>query len=481
MDDQSEFTLTVSQNKFLAGEDAELHAILTVTARGLVRAPRGQAPDAAEVIAIDCSGSMANPSTKISAARNATAAAIDALRDGVFFAVVEGSHTARMVYPTDPHLVAATSETRGRAKAAVRRLVASGGTAMSTWLRLTDRLLAEHPAAVRHVILLTDGQNMPQDRQDLDEALAACDGRFVCEGRGIGDDYAPAELQRIVSALHGSADAILDDSDLVSDFTAMMHAAMGKVVPDVQLQIRTMPYTRLRFVKQAFPTELDLTGLGTAIDERTAGFFTGSWGDGEDREFHVCLELDSTGLARHEDLQAARVELAVIRAGSTEAEACGRPEAIRVHWTEDVKLSSVLDPKVAHYTGHVELAAAVNAGCDAHDAGDLRRAATEWGRAVTLASKLGHDAMIRRLGRLVDIVGDPADGVVRVRQNLRPREIFSVVMGSLISTRSPDLPMQEPDQEQPGAPDRSCPECGRVSPSTAVFCTKCGYSFVASA
>jgi von Willebrand factor type A domain len=475
MDDRPGFTLAVSQNKYLSTDDNEMHAILTVTAHDIAGTPH-EAPEAAEVIAIDCSGSMSNPPTKIAAARHATAAAIDALRDGVFFAVVEGTHTARTVYPTEQRLIAATPETKTAAKKAVRHLIANGATAMGAWLRLADQLLDAHPAAVRHVMLLTDGRNLPEYKQDLDEALVACEGKFVCDGRGIGDDYAPEELQRIVSTLRGSADAILDDSDLVSEFTAMMWTAMSKVVPDVRLQIRTMPFTRLRFVKQEFPTETDLTELGMPINARTTGFSTGSWSEGEDREFHVCLEVDRAELAMYEDIQAARVDLAIVYAGSTEAHTCGKPEAIRVHWTDDIKLSSVLDLKMAHYAGHTELGNAVKAGRDALDADDVDRAAREWGRAVALAAKLGHDKMLTRLGRLVDIVGDPAAGVVRVKQNLQPREIASAMLGSYTSTHSPDSTVLQSIPQQPAGPDRACPNCGYVSPSTAAICEPCGYS-----
>ena len=478
MADQPGLALAISQNKYLSTEDKELHAILTVTAHDLVRAPHGQTPEAAEVIAIDCSGSMGSPPTKISAARHATAAAIDAMRDGVFFGVVEGTHTARMVYPGEPQLTAATPATRDAAKAAVRHLVASGGTAMGRWLRLADQLLDRHPATLRHLILLTDGQNLPENRRDLDEALTSCEGKFVCDGRGIGDDYDPAELRRIASTLHGSADAIIDDADLVADFTAVMRAAMSKVVPDVQLHIRTMPFARLRYIKQMFPTEIDLTELSTSTDDQTSGFSTGSWSDREDREFHVCLELQQEELTMHEDLQAARVHLAVMHAGADGPETCGRPEAIRVHWTDDVKLSSVLDPKVAHYTGHTDLSDAVKAGCDAHDVGDLATATAEWGRAVALAAKLGHDAMLTRLGRLVDIVGAPADGVVRVKHNLLPREIYSAVMGSSMSTHSPDPPAQQASPDLPAEPDRTCPQCGYLSPPTAAYCAPCGHPLV---
>ena len=33
-------------------------------------------------------------------------------------------------------------------------------------------------------MLLTDGQDLPKHRQTLDDALTACEGKFVCDGRG---------------------------------------------------------------------------------------------------------------------------------------------------------------------------------------------------------------------------------------------------------------------------------------------------------
>jgi hypothetical protein len=474
MEQRPVFSLSVSQNKYLSAGDGEMHAILTVTVGDAAERPEGPAVPAAVVLAIDCSGSMNEPPAKIKAARRATQAAVDALRDGAFFAVVEGTDQARVVYPTGDAMVAATAETREEAKTAVRRLVASGATAMGSWLREADRLLAAHPAAVRHAILLTDGKNLPRYREQLDDALLACEGRFVCDGRGIGDDYEPEELQRIAATLRGSADAILADSDLVADFTALMRAAMGKVVPDLQVRIRTMPFARLRFLRQTYPIERDLTAFSTTVGERMAGFTTGSWGDGEEREFHLCLAVDRTDHPMGEDVQAGRVDLAVVHAGSTQPEVCGRPRPVLVHWTNDDELSSVIDPKVAHYTGYAELGAVVHAGWEAYRAGDLDRAGTKWGRALTLATELDNGQMLTRLRRLVDIVGDPADGVVRVKPDLKPRVFFSALLGSTTTTRSPQT--VPPSAAGPAGPDRSCPTCGYVSPSWATYCAQCGHA-----
>lgn len=472
MDDHPGFRLAVSQNKYLSPRENEMHGVLTVTASGVAMTPTRLAPEAAEVIVVDCSGSMSNPATKMTAAKNATTAAIDAVRDGVFFAVVAGTHVAEMVYPAERRLVAATPATKDAARRAVRRLLANGQTAMGAWLRLADELLHAHPTAVRHAMLLTDGKNLPRYRRDLDDALAACAGRFVCDGRGIGDDYDPEELLRVVSTLRGSADAIVEEADLVPEFAAMMTAAMGKTVPDVRLQIRPTSFARLRFVKQTYPTEIDLTDLGTVVGAGTTGFSTGSWSEGEEREFHVCVEVTCQDL--HEDFQAASVGLAVVHPGSAEAVPGGRQQAIIVHWTPDDVLSSVLDPKVAHYTGHAELGAAVRAGRDALDAGDDERAAVEWGRAVALAVELGHERMVARMSRLVDVVGDVRNGVARLKPELRKSVIASALIGSSYTTPSPDS-LADELAEQPAGSDRTCEKCGYISPSTAVVCEPCGH------
>jgi hypothetical protein len=471
------FSLAVSQNRYLSTEDDEMHAVLTVTASGAAEAAAG--PEVAQVIAIDCSGSMAYPPTKIAAAQRATRAAIDALRDGALFAVVEGTHTARMVYPVEPAVVAATGASRSAAKQAVSRLTAGGGTAMGTWLGLARRVLADHPTAVRHVIVLTDGQNGESDEK-LDEELARCAPVFTCDSRGIGEDWRPRQLLRIAEALHGTADAVRGPADLVADFEAMTASAMAKLVPEVRVVVRTTSLARLDFVRQTFPTEADLAG--EEVQPRTTAFTTGSWG-AESREYHLRLTVDSSDVEPDHDIRVGRVDLELRRPGATAFERACDPQVVFAHWTDDLKLSSALDPKVAHYTDQIELGEAVRDGCDAHDAGDVATAAAEWGRAVALATQLGNDKVLVRLLRLVDIVGDPSSGVVRVKENPLTGDLLSAAVGSVVSSMSPDGPSAHPPVRLPSAavsgPEVVCAECHRTWPPGSVFCGGCGTRMVA--
>jgi Ca-activated chloride channel family protein len=470
MDNVPGFTLAVSQNRYLSTEDDEMHAVLTVTAEGMTGA--AAAPEVAEVIAIDCSGSMAYPPTKLAAAQRATKAAIDALRDGALFAVVEGTHTARLVYPNVRRLVPATPESRRAAKNAVSRLRANGGTNMGEWLELARHLLSPHPAAVRHVIMLTDGQNSEVDRK-IDIELERCGRVFTCDSRGIGADWEASELLRIAAALHGTADAIRDPADLVADFESMTKTAMDKIVPEARIVVKAMNRSEVDFLRQTFPTEAAL--VGDPLDARTTAFTTGSWG-AENREFHLRLKVDSSDAELDSDMRVARVDLEIRRAGATDFEAACPPVNVLAQWTADLKLSSVLDPKVAHYTDQAELGQAVLGGCEAHDAGDLGKAASEWGRAVALATALGNDKVLVRLLRLVDVVGDPAEGVVRLKDRLAAVDLLSAVMGSVVSSMSPMATPSRPTSTAPkaaAAADITCPNCAKTWPSNARFCGDC--------
>ncbi|HJY01380.1 MAG TPA: hypothetical protein VJ351_11250, partial [Streptosporangiaceae bacterium] len=104
---ESGFTIDVDQNQYLPEGGREASAIVTVAsaadAAGLIGPgpASGGADDSAEIIIIDCSGSMEYPHSKIAEARAATAAAVDVVRDGVLFSVIAGTNLAWPVFPAD--------------------------------------------------------------------------------------------------------------------------------------------------------------------------------------------------------------------------------------------------------------------------------------------------------------------------------------------------------------------------------------------
>ncbi|WP_019065205.1 vWA domain-containing protein [Streptomyces prunicolor] len=415
-----QFSVDVYQNEYLPEGGREVNAIVTVTSTGggtigsPVAAPHlysaGQGPDAAVAIMVDCSGSMDYPPTKMRNARDATAAAIDTLRDGVHFAVIGGTHVAKEVYPGGGALAVADSRTRDQAKHALRKLSAGGGTAIGTWLRLADRLLSSADVSIRHGILLTDGRNEHEAPEDLKASLGSCAGRFTCDARGVGTDWEVKEVTGIASALLGTADIVADPAALSADFTKMMETAMGKGVADVALRLWTPVGTAIKFVKQVAPRVEELTDRRTEAGPRAGDYPTGSWGD-ESRDYHVCVEVPEAGIGQ--EMLAARVSLVVPQPdGSTQN--LGAQGLVKALWTDDMVASTSINPQVAHYTGQAELAQVIQQGLDLRKSGDVDGATAKLGRAVQLASVSGNADTAKLLAKVVDVV-DAAAGTVRLK------------------------------------------------------------------
>lgn len=406
------FRVEVYQNEFLPQGGQDVHAIVTVTSTGGATATRAAAgrDAAAVVIMVDCSGSMEYPPQKMRGAREATAAAVDTLRDGTHFAVVAGTHVAKEVYPGRGRLAVADPVTRREAKEALRGLDAGGGTAIGTWLRLADGLLRQSAAAVRHGILLTDGRNEHEEPAQLRATLEACAGRFTCDARGVGTDWEVKEVTGVASALLGTADIVADPAHLAEDFTRMMENLMGKEVADVALRLWTPVGAEVRYVKQVAPAVQDLTARRTAAGPRAGDYPTGSWGD-ECREYHVCVRVPSAGVGQ--EMLAARASL-VLPGTAGEPAAVLAQGLVRAVWTDDLAASTAINPQVAHYTGQAELAQAVQQGLEARKLGDVDGATAKLGRAVQLASASGNADTAKLLAKVVDVV-DAAAGTVRLK------------------------------------------------------------------
>jgi len=376
MSDQPTFQAEVHQNQYLPAGGTVVEAVLTVTASSADGHTPTVGPNAAQVIMIDCSGSMANPPSKLDEAKKATITAIDSLRDGVAFAIIAGRHNAGMVYPPTAALVAATGETRAEAKQAVSRLIAGGGTALGSWL---------HLAAV----------------------LRSCEGGFVCDARGVGDGWSGTELLVIASALLGTADGLASPGDLVADFRRMTETAMGKTFGEVTLRLWTPAGSTVRLVEQAFPHLENLTGRRTEVSARIGDYPVGAWGI-ESRDYHLSIALPAG--ASGEERLAARVSL--VSQDQTLLES-----RVFATWTDDHALFAAIDPWVAHYSGQEELAAAIQQGLAARDAGDINAATAMLGRAAQLAAKTGREDTAALLGRLVEVI-DVRSGDVRLRQDV---------------------------------------------------------------
>ena len=410
------FTVDIDQNPYLPVGGSDVSAIVTVTADATGGGPAAVAPagGSAEIVIIDCSGSMDYPPTKLAEARAATAAAVDVIRDGTWFAIVAGTSTAWPVYPADGSMAVAGERTRGEAKSALRQLRASGGTAIGQWLRLADQIFQGSPATLRHAILLTDGKNQHEKPEELAAAVSACEGRFRCDCRGVGTDWEVSELRKISTALLGSVDIVVDPAGLAADFEALARDAMSKQLPDVALRVWTPQTAAVKFVKQVAPAIDDLTGRRLASGGQAGDYPTGAWAPGESRDYHVAVTVTPAALGQ--EMLAGRVSLVATSAANPAGDVLGQG-LIRVTWTDDESLSTRINSHVASYTGQAELAAAIQEGLEANKRGDEEVATARLGRAVALAHQAGNEDMARLLAGVVDVV-DEATGTVRLKRKV---------------------------------------------------------------
>ena len=307
----TDFTVEIAQNEYLAEGGEDVNAVVTVTSPDSGLAAPVDDRGSAEIIIIDCSGSMRSPRTKIEQARAATAAAVDVIRDGVAFAVIAGTDTAQPIFPLDYGLAVADDQSRFLAKQAVAGALPRGGTAIGQWLRLAHSMFLSHPAALRHAILLTDGRNEHETPEELGEAIGLCEGVFSCDCRGVGTDWEVGELRRISSALLGTVDIVPDPSGLAADFAAMMETAMGKQVADVSLRVWTPQHATFRFLKQVAPVVEDLTGRRAQSGPQAGDYPTGAWGPGESRDYHLCVRVTPAGVGQ--EMLAARACSILVR------------------------------------------------------------------------------------------------------------------------------------------------------------------------
>ncbi|MFC6883886.1 MULTISPECIES: VWA domain-containing protein [Actinomadura] len=421
----------------------------------------------AEVIVLDRSGSMAYPVTKLESAQKAACAAIDTLPDGALVAVLEGTHAARMVYPREWMLAPLSPRIRADVKKAVRELRPSvEGTVMGAWLDAARELLETCDAPIRHATLLTDGRNEHQSRAALDAAIDACRDVLTCDARGIGADWDPDELLRVVEALHGSAPELSCVGDLAADFTGVMARLLAAGLPELWLRVRCGKGVSLGTAEQLVPMLVD---LAQHRDDGAGGihFALGPWGD-EVRDYTLGFAADPGAAPAARAHRIASVELV---AGRSREPIPGTRAFVDVRWTDMAPPRTDLQP----HQNLVKRAQRMGAGCRAWLRGDPDAALRHWDEARALATELNDTEALEWLDRVLDGRG--------LRSGLTEEVVKRVL---LAHTRSSAFLLPERAREavaEPAAPERTepeplvCPDCGRVAVPGARYCENCPYEW----
>jgi hypothetical protein len=315
-------------------------------------------------------------------------------------------------------------------------------------LRATRALLEPHPQAIRHAILLTDGRNQGETPEQLAAAVAACEGVFRCDCRGIGADWSATELRTVARGLLGSFGRIAEPSAMADDFRALMAASMRKEVAEIALRVWTPVGARVRLVEQTAPDVVPLTDRRTAPGGQVGLYPTGAWG-AEERDFHVSVEVppgdvDQERLACRvsfvrllPDGSASPLPQTFVRTrpdGQRET----HPEAlISAIWTDDSRRDTAPHPLVLAGHDRKAVEEAVDRAVAAYEGGD-DSVASEWLDAVRpLAERAGLVDVVAR----IDGLRDPDTGTYQFTDE-------AVLDLQIDSSRLPPAPRAENEDER---------------------------------
>jgi hypothetical protein len=200
--------------------------------------------------------------------------------------------------------------------------------------------------------------------------------------------------------------------------------AMSRGVPDARLRVWAPQGSEVQFVRQVAPGVEDLTAKGVQITPLVREYPTGAWSD-ESRDYHVSVRVPIAQVGN--ERLAARVEVVVRDQVMAKA-------LVKAIWSTDVNLTTRIDPAVAHYTGQVQLADAIQKGLAAKASGDERTATVLLGVAAKLAHDTGNENTTRLLAKVVDVV-DVESGTVRLKKDIDRADEMALDTRSTKTTR----------------------------------------------
>jgi hypothetical protein len=414
------FHIQTFMNQYLSPGGRRADAVFSLKAEG------GVTTGTRRVVGLiaDKSGSMSGP--KMDALKHALRVAVDQIpADAELFVIAFDGHP-RFVLP----LTAMDFLGRRAAHAAIQRIEADGGTVMSAALDMAAQVFRQRPDAVCQALMLTDGQNDERDEVALRDALRDCAGLFQADCRGVGTDWSPAQLRAIAEALLGTVQLVADPAAMVQDFRETLEKAMSRSAADVRLRLWMPRNARLVAIKQAFPTEIDLTAQLRPFDQRSVDVPLGAWAEGT-QDYFATFDLAPLGL--NEQMLVCRPSVVWRDAGAGELSEAGGN--VTVTWTEDAGLSTRIDAQVAHYTGQAEKARAIQEGLEALERNDEATATLRLGRALALAEESGDAETTRRLREVVEPVGD-GGGTLRLRRDAGKVAVMDLDVASTRTVRA---------------------------------------------
>jgi Ca-activated chloride channel family protein len=199
-------------------------------------------------LVIDRSTSMQG--SRLDQVKSAVLQVIDSLRDSDTFSVVTFSDRAEVIVPAQRGLAERTL-----AKAKVSTINAQGGTEILQGVLCGLMELHRHisPAAVNHLLLLTDGRTYGDEADCLMLAsLAASDG-IAISGLGIGDEWNDKFVDELAGRTGGSAAYINAAHDVAAFVQQAVRGLSSAYAERINVQVTLDPHVELETVFRVSP------------------------------------------------------------------------------------------------------------------------------------------------------------------------------------------------------------------------------------
>jgi uncharacterized protein YegL len=383
------FSFKTYFNPYIAPTTNSVWGVVSVTANEPAQALSGEATI---TLICDVSGSMQG------AKFNAVVATVEHILahapNGVSLGVVVFDNMAHAVLP-QVTIRAGTNRTSivETFRRNIRASKIFGGTSMSVGILAAIEAQRTTNSAARYGIFLTDGQNTEPESQ-LVEAVrqAAEEGIHLC-AYGYGGDWNPDQLTKMAQITQGwQPKAVPKPDDLQKEFFALVSRMVRTVATDVALQLWTPAGARILSLSQAYPNWVK--GEAAAVgDGHTWVVPVPPMTAKEHRDFVVHIELANVGAK----VVACKPSIAYVAGTERIEEKAEQSNWMILEQTQDLALSSRVDPIVAGYLGQGELANSVRAMTEALATGDIARAEKHRTEALELAQATGNVQMTQVL------------------------------------------------------------------------------------
>ncbi|HEX8219692.1 MAG TPA: vWA domain-containing protein [Chloroflexia bacterium] len=266
----------------------------------------------------------------------------------------------------------------------IRGINAGGQTSLGSGLRVSLEASRRYPEYERRVLMITDGKQ--EGPVPITDAYQAADelarARLRIDAWGVGNGWEADELRTIAHTTGGEAEVVPNARDLAEAVTALFTDVRSTVASDVRLVLNTPVGTRIRSVRQVYPSVQDRAA--EQVNEQKWVISVGSLGTEEPK---FVIELETT--PRSNDIPfRILVPTVLYNLGTQEqVDELDRSSWFFVRWVGSPGQIK-MDEQLTRFTGEEEIAALSKEGFALLDMGAVDEATAKLSAALQRATQI---------------------------------------------------------------------------------------------